>query len=51
MFIYFSCGFNFKSVGFDFRYVNKRFIFIVSIRSKEWSIEFNDVKIDVFYVY
>lgn len=51
MFIYSSCGSNPKSVGFDLRYVNKRFIFTASTRSKEWSIEFNDVKTDVFYAY
>lgn len=51
MFIYSSCGSNPRSVGFDLRYVNKRFIFTASTRSKEWSIEFNDVKQDVFYAY
>jgi hypothetical protein len=51
MYVYSSCGSNPRSVGFDLRYVNKRFIFTASTRSREWSIEFNDVKTNVFYAY
>ena len=51
LYIYSSCGSNPNSVGFDLRYINKQFIFTVSTRSREWSVEFSDVKTDVFYAY
>ncbi|XP_078311454.1 uncharacterized protein LOC111132750 [Crassostrea virginica] len=51
LYVYSSCGSNPNSVGFDLRYVNKQFIFTASTRSREWSVEFSDVKTDVFYAY